>query len=67
MDKLLKKCLTKDEYKIICMRYGINGSNVYTQKEIAKEFEISRSYVSRIETKAIKKIRDYIGENNVKF
>ena len=49
------------------MRYGINGSNVYTQKEIAKEFEISRSYVSRIETKAIKKIRDYIGENNVKF
>lgn len=67
MDKLLKKCLTKDEYKIICMRYGINGSNVYTQKEIAKEFKISRSYVSRIETKAIKKIRDYIGENNVKF
>ena len=41
---------------IIELRYGLNGNKPKTQKEIAKDLGISRSYVSRIETKAIEKL-----------
>ena len=61
---LLKKylnILTPRERKIINMRYGFNNSNELTQKEIAKKIGISRSYVSRIEKRAITKIlREFI-------
>lgn len=43
--------------KIIVMRYGLNGNEPMTQKDVAKLLDISRSYVSRIETKALKKLR----------
>lgn len=50
--------LTERERKIIHMRYGIpDGSKEYTQREIARIMDISRSYVSRIEKKALKKLR----------
>lgn len=49
--------LDEREKKIIVMRYGLNGKEPMTQKDVAKLLEISRSYVSRIETKALKKLR----------
>lgn len=50
----------KDERKkkILIMRYGLYDTKPYTQREIAKELDISRSYVSRIETKAIEELRE---------
>lgn len=44
--------------KILIMRYGLYDTEPLTQREIAKELGISRSYVSRIETKAIEELRD---------
>lgn len=55
----IDKVLTKREKKIIYMRYGIpDGEREYTQREIAELFGISRSYVSRIEKKALLKLKD---------
>jgi len=54
----MKRCLTPDEIKIMCLRYGIGGVSRITQREIAKEMGISRSYVSRIEKRCLKKLRD---------
>lgn len=42
------------------MRYGIKGCEAKTQREIAAELGISRSYVSRIEKKALQKLKDYL-------
>lgn len=55
--------LNEREKTIIIKRYGLNNSNEYTQKEIAKEMKISRSYVSRIEKRALTKLlRQFIKE-----
>ena len=57
--KLLKeylKVLTKREREIIEARYGLNGNEETTQKDIAKKLKISRSYVSRLEKRATTKI-----------
>ena len=54
----LSKVLTAREKQIIYYRYGLNGTGEVTQKEIAKELGISRSYVSRIEKKALGKLRE---------
>ena len=55
------KVLTKREKEIIVKRYGLMNQKEMTQKEIAKEFSISRSYVSRIEKRALTKIlREFI-------
>lgn len=48
--------LSPDERKIICWRYGLLNEKRKTQKEIAEALGISRSYVSRIEKRAIKKL-----------
>lgn len=53
---ILNQTLSEREYEIICMRYGLNGRRVYTQLEVAEIMKISRSYVSRIEKKAIGKL-----------
>ena len=62
--KLLKKyfhVLTSREKEIIIKRYGLNGTDEVTQKEIAKDLNISRSYVSRIEKRALTKLlREFI-------
>ena len=55
--KLLKETLTSREYAIICMRYGLNGEEPLTQREIAIKLNISRSYISRLETKALQELR----------
>ena len=53
----LKDCLDDRELEIITYRYGLYGSIPHTQSETAKKLNISRSYVSRIEKKAIEKLR----------
>jgi RNA polymerase sporulation-specific sigma factor len=58
--------LSKRELEIIKLRYGLLGSEEKTQKEIAKTMHISRSYVSRIEKRAlIKMLREFIKNNNI--
>ncbi len=52
--------LDKREREIIQMRYGLGDGKEWTQAEIAKIMDISRSYVSRIEKKAIEKLRSGI-------
>lgn len=54
---ILNGTLDDREKEIIELRYGINGKEELTQREIAKKLGISRSYVSRIETAALKKLR----------
>ena len=59
------KLLTPREKEIIIRRYGLNNKDEQTQKQIAKSLNISRSYVSRIETRAITKIlRQFIKKDN---
>ncbi len=53
----LEKVLTKREKEIILLRYGLTTSGYKTQREIAEKLQISRSYVSRIEKRALKKLR----------
>ena len=56
--------LDEREKKIIISRYGLNKSNEKTQKNISKELGISRSYVSRIERRALTKLlREFLNEN----
>ena len=49
--------LSEREKTIIVLRYGLNGQEPMTQKNVAKRLGISRSYVSRLETKALKQLR----------
>ena len=66
---LLKKyfnVLNEREKKILTKRYGLDGNPEMTQKNIAKELGISRSYVSRIEKRAIVKIlREFIRNQKI--
>ena len=66
---LLKKYinkLNKREKEIIIKRYGLSGKKEITQKEIAKQLGISRSYVSRIEKRALTKmLTEFIKNKNI--
>ena len=55
---LMEECLTPRERQILMMRYGLNGKTEVTQNEIGAALGISRSYVSRIEKKALNKLRE---------
>ena len=55
--KLVDTCLTEQERQVICMRYGLRGYSPQRQREVAKATGISRSYVSRIEKRALEKLR----------
>lgn len=55
---IIKRILSKRERQIIVLRYGLNNQKPITQREIAAQLNISRSYVSRIEKSAIEKIRN---------
>lgn len=65
--RLLKEyfhVLTKREQEILIKRYGLFNTKEQTQKEIAKEMNISRSYVSRIEKRALTKVlREFLKNN----
>lgn len=54
----IEKNLNDTEKTVIRMRYGLFDSNEYTQREVAKVLGISRSYVSRIEKKAMEKLKE---------
>lgn len=53
----INNCLTSREKKILSLRYGLGGEEPLTQNEIGELFGISRSYVSRIEKKALNKLK----------
>ena len=58
----IDECLTPREKKIVTMRYGIGNRKPLTQREIADLCGISRSYVSRIEKKALQKLEKALSE-----
>lgn len=58
LEKYRKECLTEREWKIIVLRYGLGKNRELTQSEIGEMFGISRSYVSRIEKKALQKLKN---------
>ncbi len=61
---VLPSILDAREYGIICRRYGLGGRKTATQREIAGELGISRSYVSRIEKKALAKLKKALTKRN---
>ncbi len=61
--ELVGSALDEREAKIIRLRYGLDGSPPMTQRETAKVCRISRSYVSRIEKKALSKLRAELGDD----
>ena len=50
-------CLTEQERQVVLLRYGLSGQSPQRQQEVAKQVGISRSYVSRIEKRALEKLR----------
>ena len=56
--EIFKVYLNDREQKVLALRYGLFGAKETTQREIAKALGISRSYVSRIEKNALKKLRE---------
>ena len=57
--ELLDQVLTPREQKVLIMRYGLYNGKEYTQREIAGQLGISRSYISRIEKNALGKLKEY--------
>ncbi len=53
---IIKNELSPRERQILCLRYGLNGAAAITQREVADRLGISRSYVSRIEGAALRKV-----------
>ncbi len=64
---LLSLHLEKREFDIIIMRYGFNGDAPLTQRETSQKLGISRSYISRIEKKAITKMRKVLTRDDVEL
>lgn len=64
LDKVLKKHLSPREYEIMCMRYGLLGSAMLTQRDVAKKLNISRSYISRLEKKSIEILRKVLKKSD---
>ena len=60
--RLVHECLTEREKEVIISRYGLGGRMPHTQREVAKKLGISRSYVSRIEKRALQKLEEALGE-----
>lgn len=60
----IKKILTKREFTVICLRYGLKGGKSYAQREVAVFLKISRSYISRIEKKAIEKLQKNLSKED---
>ena len=57
---IIHQHLNEREQKIILMRYGLEGTTPLTQLQTARKLGISRSYISRIESRALEKIRQYL-------
>lgn len=59
---LLDTVLTPREQEIITLRYGLRNQIPMTQRDVAEQMNISRSYVSRIEKRALEKLRHHLEE-----
>lgn len=58
--KAVEVCLTEQERQVIVLRYGLGGGSPCRQREVAQRCGVSRSYVSRIEKRALEKLRRYL-------
>ncbi len=61
---ILEKHLSKREFLVVSMRYGLLTGVGMPQREVATTLKISRSYISRIEKKALEKVRDSLSKND---
>ena len=57
LQEALAACLTEQERQVIVLRYGIGNGKSHRQREVAQLTGISRSYVSRIEKRALEKLK----------
>ena len=64
IDEIINDTLSEREYTIIRCRFGLWGCPVLTQQQTAEKLGISRSYVSRIETKALSKLRNHLSRED---
>lgn len=62
--RLIKDTLNAREQQILILRYGLTGKTPKAQREVAKQLGISRSYVSRIEKKALTKLKEHFEARN---
>ncbi len=62
LEKAAQTALDERERAVIDMRYNLNGEKPLTQLEVAEKLHVSRSYVSRIEKKALKKLGKFFSE-----
>ncbi|MBE7088349.1 MAG: sigma-70 family RNA polymerase sigma factor [Clostridiales bacterium] len=62
--KLLRETLSEREFSILSMRYGLIDDIALPQREVAKKLGISRSYISRIEKRAIEKARESLNKQD---
>ena len=58
----IDSCLTDQERQVVLLRYGVGGAKAHRQREVAQMLGISRSYVSRIEKRALQKLRKELAE-----
>ena len=65
LSAITKSVLDEREYEIVKLRYGLENCGALTQREVAKKFGISRSYVSRIEKKALEKIKKSVNKDDL--
>ena len=61
--RLVGECLTPREADVIRRRYGLDGHPPQTQRQVAAAYGISRSYVSRIEKRALEKLEAALREH----
>ncbi len=62
LKKAVESCLTDQERQVLQLRYGLNGGAPRRQREVAQITGISRSYVSRIEKRALQKLKKALEE-----
>lgn len=62
LKRAIQEALTERERAVIIARYGLSGEEPRPQREIAKDLGISRSYISRIEKKALEKLKAYFAD-----
>ena len=55
--RAVQRCLTDQERQVITLRYGLFGAQPCRQREVAERLGISRSYLSRIEKRALQKLQ----------
>ena len=65
MNKIIQQTLQPREAEIINLRFGLNGNRPLTQREVAKKLGISRSYISRLETKAMETIKQEVERKKI--